>query len=127
MKEAGESSAFQTNDSQRKAVLFALSRSIVLIRIRGLPGTCKTRVASLLISTALKMKLKRKDDAPCTSNNDDDDTIRTTTIRTSKSIGRDTFQRSAADVLLQALLGMSVPAVRHGRPASVSPSVQAIG
>ena len=51
MEEAGKSTTFEPNDSQRKAVLFALSRSIGLIR--GPPGTGKTRCASLLISTAL--------------------------------------------------------------------------
>ena len=35
-----------------------------------------------------------------------------------------THSNGAADVLLQALLDMGVPAVRGGRPASVSPSIQ---
>ena len=34
------------------------------------------------------------------------------------------FSNGAADVLMQALLSMNVPAVRAGRPASVSPAVQ---
>lgn len=35
-----------------------------------------------------------------------------------------THSNGAADVLVQALLDMNVPAVRGGRPASVSPSIQ---
>ena len=92
------------------------------------PGTGKTRVASLLISTALKMRLNRKeDDAPCTTNNDDDDTIEQEEQQQQSEHPRVlavTHSNGAADVLLQALLDMGVAAVRHGRPASVSPSVQ---
>ncbi|KAK1734284.1 DNA helicase [Skeletonema marinoi] len=116
IKKAGESTTFEPNESQRKAVLFALSRSVGLIR--GPPGTGKTRVASLLISTALKMKVNRKSSPHST---EDDDTEQQPEHPRVLAV---THSNGAADVLLQALLDMGVPAVRHGRPASVSPSVQ---
>jgi hypothetical protein len=111
MEKTKETTTFEPNESQREAVLFALSRSIGLIR--GPPGTGKTRVASLLISTALKMKLNRG--RAVEDNDNEGEHPRILAV---------THSNGAADVLLQALLDQGVPAVRLGRPASVSPSVQ---
>lgn len=90
------SSSFQPNKSQREAILWALQRELSLIR--GPPGTGKTRVAALLVATALRLEHNPRVLAVAHSN-------------------------GAADVLLGALLDMGVPAVRLGRPASVSASV----
>ena len=122
MEEAGESTTFEPNDSQRKAVLFALSRCIGLIR--GPPGTGKTRVASLLIATALKMKLNRKNTPQIIRKGDDVIEQQQQQQSEHPRVLAVTHSNGAADVLLQALLDMGIPAVRHGRPASVSPSVQ---
>ena len=101
---AMEATDFQPNPSQQEAVLWALGREISLIR--GPPGTGKTRVAALLIATALGL-----------SADDDGDTQKPRVLAVTHSNG-------AADVLLEALLHMGVPAVRVGRPASVSVNVQ---
>jgi hypothetical protein len=96
---------FEPNQSQEDAIVWALKRRLSLIR--GPPGTGKTRVAALLISTALKMaSLKNGDSSP------------------PPRILAVTHSNGAADVLLEALLQVGVPAVRLGRPASVSPKVQ---
>jgi len=114
MKEAMSRTSFEPNPSQREAVLWALKRKLGVIR--GPPGTGKTRSTALLISTALQMKLKQRmegDDAE----EEDGTTHKPRILAVTHSNG-------AADVLLQALLDMNVPAVRAGRPASVSPSIQ---
>jgi hypothetical protein len=94
---------FQPNKSQEEAIVWALQRRVSLIR--GPPGTGKTRVAALLISTALNLQQHLPKAAP-------------------NRILAVTHSNGAADVLLQALLQMGVPAIRLGRPASVSASVQ---
>ena len=101
LRSAKQCTTFQPNQSQQDAIKWALRRTISLIR--GPPGTGKTRTAALLISTATKL------------------------VRKEHSGGRIlavTHSNGAADVLLEALLQMGVPAVRFGRPATVSPAVQ---
>jgi hypothetical protein len=102
LKEAKKATSFEPNQSQEDAIAWSLQRSISLIR--GPPGTGKTRVAALLISTALRLEHQSSQSKP-----------RVLAV---------THSNGAADVLLEALLQMGVPAVRVGRPASVSPSVQ---
>lgn len=114
MEEAIEATSFQPNDSQKEAISWALRKKISLIR--GPPGTGKTRVAALLIATALKMKMK----SPSKDQQEDDSEKHETKPR----ILAVAHSNGAADVLLEALLNMNVPAVRSGRPTSVSPSVQ---
>jgi regulator of nonsense transcripts 1 len=113
MSEATSRTSFQPNQSQREAITWALQRRLSLIR--GPPGTGKTRCAALLIATATRMELDVEAN--------DEDTI-DTNIQSPPRILAVTHSNGAADVLLQALLQMKVPAVRAGRPASVSPSVQ---
>jgi len=110
MSEATSRTSFQPNQSQREAIMWALKRRLGLIR--GPPGTGKTRCAALLIATAIRMELDAE------ANEED------RTTRGPPRILAVTHSNGAADVLLQALLQMKVPAVRAGRPASVSPSVQ---
>eukprot|EP00538_Stauroneis_constricta_P004175 CAMPEP_0119571358 /NCGR_PEP_ID=MMETSP1352-20130426/44079_1 /TAXON_ID=265584 /ORGANISM="Stauroneis constricta, Strain CCMP1120" /LENGTH=861 /DNA_ID=CAMNT_0007621037 /DNA_START=1034 /DNA_END=3619 /DNA_ORIENTATION=- len=108
--------SFQPNESQKSAIVWALQRDLSLIR--GPPGTGKTRVAALLVSTYLQYH----------------DMAKTTTTATTTSGQAEgamparvlavTHSNGAADVLLEALLQVGVPAVRLGRPASVSPSLQ---
>ena len=107
MLEATEKIDFKPNDSQRQAIEWALQRRISLIR--GPPGTGKTRVASLLIATALGLKYGSEMDGQ------DGRTPRVLAV---------THSNGAADVLLEGLLQMGVPAVRLGRPASVSSHLQ---
>mmetsp|Transcript_22929 Transcript_22929/g.46357 ORF Transcript_22929/g.46357 Transcript_22929/m.46357 type:complete len:779 (-) Transcript_22929:109-2445(-) len=107
LESAISSTSLEPNLSQKEAVIYALSRKIGLIR--GPPGTGKTRVAALLISTALKMNLKQ----PSIEGESQHPRILAVT-----------HSNNAADVLVEALLQLNVPAVRSGRPASVSPSVQ---
>jgi DNA polymerase III delta prime subunit len=113
--------SFWPNTSQREAIIWALKRRMALIR--GPPGTGKTRTAALLIATAMRMKLKHEHDVDegydinAAVQNDDATTATPRILAVTHSNG-------AADVLLEALLQMNVPAVRAGRPASVSPSVQ---
>ena len=111
--EATSRTSFQPNQSQREAITWALQKRLSLIR--GPPGTGKTRCAALLIATASRMEL----DVEANEENTID-----TDIQRSPRILAVTHSNGAADVLLQALLQMKVPAVRAGRPASVSPSVQ---
>ena len=73
-------------------------------------------MAALLISTALGMKIKH------TTKENDGGTDEV--IKQAPRILAVTHSNGAADVLLQALLDMNIPAVRGGRPASVSPSIQ---
>ena len=79
-------------------------------------GTGKTRVAALLIATALKMELKQSSKEKEEGMDKD--------IKQTPRILAVTHSNGAADVLLQALLDLNIPAVRGGRPASVSPNVQ---
>ena len=109
VKGAEARAAFMPNGSQREAIAWALGRRLSLIR--GPPGTGKTRTAALLIASATRLStLQARGDgssAPPPSR----------VLAVAHSNG-------AADVLLSALLAMGVPAVRSGRPASVSPSVR---
>jgi len=107
MKDALSKTSFEPNPLQKEAIIWALGRQIALLR--GPPGTGKTRCASLLISTALKMNIKQSEEEE---------------VQRSPRVLAVTHSNGAADVLLQALLEMGVPAVRGGRPASVAPSVQ---
>ncbi|VEU45073.1 unnamed protein product [Pseudo-nitzschia multistriata] len=95
LERAKRATSFEPNPSQEEAIAWALQRKVSLVR--GPPGTGKTRVAALLVSTAMRMEGR---------------------------VLAVTHSNGAADVLLEALLQMGVPAVRLGRPASVSPSVQ---
>jgi hypothetical protein len=149
MEKAISKTSFTPNSSQKEAVIWALSRNIGLIR--GPPGAGKTRVASLLISTALNMELKQPIETGKVIGNDEGDDVDVENdTRKSPRVLAVTHSNGAADVLLQALLQMNVPAgtslivhhvsyylplpyilfqsnlpsVRHGRPASVSPNVQ---
>ena len=101
LAEALKKTKFRPNDSQRQAIEWALQRQISLIR--GPPGTGKTRLASLLVATALELKGRSN---------------------TPTRVLAVTHSNGAADVLLQGLLQMGVPAVRLGRPASVGTNVQ---
>ena len=112
IEDANESTKFEPNQSQKDAIAWALQRRISLIR--GPPGTGKTRVAALLIATALKLKMNK-------AGNDEDDG---STERVQPRVLAVTHSNGAADVLLEGLLQMGVPAVRSGRPASVSPNIQ---
>lgn len=108
--------SFKPNQSQMDAIAFALQRRVSLIR--GPPGTGKTRCAAMLIATALKMRIKENvnvDSFESESNNINSKPPRILAVAHSNG---------AADVLLEALLNMGVPAVRMGRPSSVSPKVQ---
>lgn len=100
--------SFEPNQSQTDAIAWALKRRISLIR--GPPGTGKTRTAALLISAALQLhqEVNRVASPP----------------QAKDRVLAVTHSNGAADVLLEALLQMGVPAVRLGRPAAVSPSVQ---
>ncbi|KAL7544751.1 hypothetical protein ACHAWF_008110 [Thalassiosira exigua] len=113
VEKAASSASFEPNGSQRQAIAWALKRKIGLIR--GPPGTGKTRCSALLIAAALNMDLKQP------HGEDDEGQSHT---RHAPRILAVTHSNGAADVLLQALLQLNVPAVRAGRPASVSPSVQ---
>jgi len=99
---------FTPNPSQAEAIKWALSRRVSLIR--GPPGTGKTRVAALLIATSLR--------------------LRGTRIELDGEVGpvpkvlAVAHSNGAADVLLEALLAVGVPAIRAGRPATVSPAAR---
>uniref|UniRef100_A0A7S3VAG6 AAA+ ATPase domain-containing protein n=1 Tax=Chaetoceros debilis TaxID=122233 RepID=A0A7S3VAG6_9STRA len=117
---------FDPNQSQIDAIAWALQRQVSLIC--GPPGTGKTRVAALLIKTALKLKRRDEDVNNESSNdadyNDDDKSKQKQSMINSPRVLAVTHSNGAADVLLEALLKFGVPAVRIGRPASVSPNVQ---
>lgn len=95
---------FRPNKSQEDAIKWALSRRVSLIR--GPPGTGKTRVASLLIATALRLR-----GAPIELGGE-------------PKVLAVAHSNGAADVLLEALLAVGVPAIRAGRPATVSPAAR---
>ena len=97
---------FIPNDSQQEAIQWALLRQLALIR--GPPGTGKTRVAALLIGTALQ--LQEEDGVH-------EDGVNNHTPRRVLAV---THSNGAADVLLEALLDLGILALRWGRPASVS-------
>jgi hypothetical protein len=103
LRKAKEVTSFEPNESQEEAILWALQQRLSLIR--GPPGTGKTRTAALLISTALRVQSESVDDPK-------------------PRILAVTHSNGAADVLLAALLQMGVPAIRVGRPASVSANLQ---
>ena len=110
LNEAKNATAFCPNWSQEASIVSALKKRVSLIR--GPPGTGKTRVAALLISTALRLRSLRDE---------------TTNLISSKRMPRVlavAHSNGAADVLLSALIQMGVPAVRLGRPASVGPKIQ---
>ncbi|KAG7344934.1 DNA helicase [Nitzschia inconspicua] len=112
--------AWTANESQQTAIVWALQRKIALIR--GPPGTGKTKTAALLIATAIELdnqRLRIMKHKKQTSNESRNAKV-TQPIR----VLAVTHSNGAADVLLQALLDMGVPAVRAGRPASISPLVQ---
>lgn len=111
IEEARNTITFKPNQSQMDAVAFALKRRVSLIR--GPPGTGKTRCAAMLIATVLKMQTITKTDLD--DNEDKPKPLRVLAV---------THSNGAADVLLEALLNIGVPAVRLGRSSSVSPSVQ---
>jgi len=90
-------SSSSPNSSQQEAIVWALQRQIALIQ--GPPGTGKSKLAAMLIAAALQVKKNERCLAVAHSN-------------------------GAADVLLQNLLELGVPAIRAGRANSVSPSVQ---
>ena len=113
LNKAINATSFQPNESQKEAILWGLQKNIAMIR--GPPGTGKTRVAALLISTALRMSMK-----PLSNNNENNDEE----VKVKPRVLAVTHSNGAADVLLEALLQMNVPAVRSGRPASVSSNVQ---
>jgi hypothetical protein len=139
LKEAKKEMSFEPNQSQMDAIAWALQRRVSLIR--GPPGTGKTRCAALLIATALKMKTNfyetesdnkgddNEDGGDVDNSNDDHTKVES---ENEKPISTSTPPRilavahsnGAADVLLEALLNIGVPAVRLGRPSSVSPNVQ---
>lgn len=112
MKKVTESTKFEPNQSQKDAISWSLQRCISLIR--GPPGTGKTRVAALLIATALQLKMNKPMRG---KDNDTSEDLCPRILAVAHSNG-------AADVLLEGLLQIGVPAIRAGRPASVSPNVQ---
>jgi hypothetical protein len=113
MEQAIKATSFEPNQSQKDAITWALQRQLALIR--GPPGTGKTRVAALLVSTVLRLAMQPQPD-------NDDETGKK--LIEKPRVLAVTHSNGAADVLLEALLQMNVPAVRSGRPASVSPNVQ---
>lgn len=108
---ANSGTSFEPNKSQKDAIAWALQRRISLIR--GPPGTGKTRVASLLIASALQLQMNNNEDENGEMN-----------VGKSPRVLAVAHSNGAADVLLEGLLQMGVPAVRSGRPASVSPNIQ---
>jgi hypothetical protein len=100
--------SFVPNQSQKDAIAWALQRRISLIR--GPPGTGKTRTAALLVSTALQLQLQVNE--------------LSAHPRARPRVLAVTHSNGAADVLLEALLQMGVPAVRLGRPLAVSSNVR---
>lgn len=99
---------FTPNPSQAEAIKWALSRRVSLIR--GPPGTGKTRAAALLIATSLRLR-----GAPIELDGD---------IGPVPKVLAVAHSNGAADVLLEALLAIGIPAIRAGRPATVSPAAR---
>ena len=97
----GGAAPFVPNDSQVEAVAWALGQRLSLIR--GPPGTGKTRSAALLIASAQRLRGWSSDG---------------TSAAAPPRVLAVAHSTGAADVLLQALLRMGVPAVRAGRPAA---------
>jgi superfamily I DNA and/or RNA helicase len=108
LDEATNITSLVPNQSQKHAIAWALKRRISLIR--GPPGTGKTRTAALLVSTALQLQQQVNEIS--------------TQPHAKARVLAVAHSNGAADVLLEALLQMGVPAVRLGRPAAVSPSVR---
>jgi hypothetical protein len=106
LRKAKGTTSFEPNESQEEAIIWALQRRLSLIC--GPPGTGKTRTAALLISTALRVQAESVGDPSPPM----------------PRILAVTHSNGAADVLLAALLQMGVPAIRVGRPASVSANLQ---
>lgn len=106
------------NESQREAIVWALSRRVS--SIQGPPGTGKTRVAALLIATALEMAKVSNACASGRSNSVEHDADKNRPFR----VLAVAHSNGAADVLLEALLELGVPAVRAGRPAAISAAVR---
>jgi AAA domain len=130
---------FQPNDSQAAAIQWALQRRMALIR--GPPGTGKTQCAATLVATFLQLatSLQLRQQLPPqeenheqsgTTDSKNDENVNNNNITTSTRSNINhrvlavTHSNGAADVLLEALLKLNVPAVRLGRPAVVSPRVQ---
>lgn len=90
--EAVEATSTSENAAQREAAKRALARTVA--SCRGPPGTGKTVTAALVIASALRLR---------------DDRVLAVA-----------HSNAAADVLLDALIARSVPAVRLGRPSVVS-------
>jgi len=113
LDEAKQSTSFQPNSSQEQAIKWALGRSLSLII--GPAGTGKTKCAALLIAAAINLPSADVDTSSTTSSS------RTTPPPRVLAVAH---SNGAADVLLKALLDMDIPAVRVGRPASVSVDVR---
>ena len=109
------SASFQPNSSQQKSIAWALKRSLSLIQ--GPAGTGKTLCAALLIAAALRLH-----PTPPTchlENNNNNPQQKAVESSPRPRVLAVAHSNGAADVLLQALLSLGVPAVRVGRPASV--------
>ena len=113
--------ATNANDSQKEAIVWALSRRIS--SIQGPPGTGKTRVAALLIATALEAA-RNKNDRDNVENSATDQNESTAVQDRPFRVLAVAHSNGAADVLLQALLDLGVPAIRAGRPAAISERVR---
>lgn len=94
---------FRPNKSQREAIEWALNRQVSLIQ--GPAGTGKSLSVAMLIGAALQLPLANEDAPP------------NRVLAVAHSNG-------AADVLLEALIRIGIPAVRAGRPVAVSESVR---
>ncbi len=92
IEDVTKSTAFKPNQSQKDAIAWSLQRRISLIR--GPPGTGKTRVAALMIATALKLKMKNLSDE---GNDNEVEKVHPRILAVTHSNG-------AADVLLEGLL-----------------------
>jgi len=98
---AAADAMFTPNERQIDCVAWALGRTMGLVR--GPPGTGKTRTASLLVSSALRLA------------GADKKTPRVLAV---------THSNGAADVLLAALHLAGVNAIRAGRPTAVAPEAR---
>jgi len=92
---------------------------------RSLIGIGKTRVAAFLIATALELDESYPPPSSSSSSSNNNNTTIDIVVPPNKNrILAVTHSNGAADVLLSALLSLSIPAIRLGRPASVSPDVR---